>query len=415
MTLKISRYILIFISIVSMSILFPKLYWLILETPESHTKFFYSCIENDFILSKRTDKKTNYKTAKGKVLSKTEYYQALPFLFFRNLVSEGIMPDSIYGVKMDPHEITMTNFNAKLFEYNIDKPDYGLYPMFESNNGISNPLLPDDFFRFTNHQIEFIVANSNKKDEHKSALFTKALNDKYFTFPPKIVAGNTSVRKGVDEGYFIVDALNHLFNVKMTNGKPEVTIIALPRNFLIKHIECVEIRSREFLAIVVSEQDRLYLLMSVGNLLEELPVDAYNPKVDKLRIHGDMFHKTISIIGPSYSQNTVIDTDYQLVDYIEETWLERKDTKMGRFARTIFPFELRSPKQKQGFKRLQMEGPIWVTFILNFILASLYFFLIRKRFRTSKRHPKLETLDTLLILIFGIYGFVACTIIKPQL
>lgn len=412
MTLKISRYILIFISIISMSIFFPKLYWLILETPESHTKFFYSCVENDFVLSKHMDKKTHYKTSKGKTLSKTEYYQALPFLFFRNLVSEGIMPDSIKGVKMDPHEITMTNFNAKLFEYDIDAPDYGLYPLFESNNGISNPLLPEDFFRFSKHHIEFIIAETNKPDVMKSRKFTEALSSKYFMFPPKVIAGNTSVRKSVDEGYFIVDALNHFFNLKMTNGEPVVTIIPLPKEVVIKHIQCVEMRSREFLAIIVSEQDRLYLLMSAGYLLEELPVDKYNPKVDNLRIQGDMFYKTISIIGPSYSRNTVIDTDYELVDYIEENWVERKNTKKGRFARSIFPFELRSSKSKQGYKRLHIVAPTRMAFNINFLLASIFFIFNWKKRRLKHSSHPLKMVETLLIFLFGMYGLIACTVLK---
>lgn len=397
-----------------MSILFPKLYWLIVAKPESRTIYYYSCVENDFVLSNRTSNGKKYKTGKGKELSKTTYFQALPFLFFRNLVSEGTMPDSLYGVKMDPHEITMTNFNAKLFPHHIDKPDYGLYPMFESNNGISNPALPDDYFRFTKHSIEFIEADNNKVNTEKSARWTKALTEKYFRFPPKIVAGNTSIRKSVDEGYFIIDALNHFFNVKMVDGQAIVEIIPLPRDFGIKHIQCIEMRSRESLAIVISDQNRLYLLMAAGFLLEELPVDNYDPSIDKLRIQGNMFHKFISITGPSYSKNTAINNDYEFVDYIEEFWPKRNETKKGRLARTIFPFELHPSTARQGYKRLFFVGPIPFAFIVNFLFACI-FYVFKRKTKAIGNPNRIIFVDTFLVLVFGVYAFIACSLIKPQL
>lgn len=412
--LKSSRYILILISIVSMSIVFPKLYWLVMEKPEGHTIFFYSIMENEFVLSQRENGKTDYQTAGGKKLSRKEYFQSLPFLYFRNLVTDGTMPDSIEGIAMDPHEINMTNFNAKLFPYDIDKPDYGLYPLFESNNGINSPTLPDDFFRFTSHSIEFITAENNALNPEKSEKFTKELNNHYFTYPPKIVAGNTSLRKSVDDGYFIVDALDHLFNLKMVDGEPKVTVIRLPKDFKIKHIECVELRSQEFLAIVLSQENKLYLLMSVGYLLEELPIENFHPKVDLLRMQGDMFHKTISISGPSYTKVTVINNDYELVDYIDEYWTEPKSSFKGRLARTLFPFQINTSGSKQGLKRLKMTEPYFLVIFVNILFSLLYFLTVRKRIAKIGSHKLYVRLDVLLILFFGLFAFLACMALKPS-
>lgn len=412
--LNTSRYILIFLTIVSLSILFPKLYWLIVDKPESHTIFFYSITEKEFVLSNRVDGKTEYQTASGKEISRKEYFQSLPLMYFRNLVTDGTMPDSIKGIKMDPHEINMTNLNVKLFPYNIDRPDYGLYPLFESNTGIDSPTLPDDFFRFSNYGLEFIDAKSNQIMEEKSRVFTEALQKHYFTFPPKIIAGNTSLRKSVDEGYFIVDALDHFFNLKMTNGKPEVTVIRLPRNFYIKHIECVEVRSGEFLAILVTRDNKLHLLMSAGYFTEELPITNYNPEVDLLRIHGDMFHKTIVISGPSYTKATTINTDYELVDTISESWTPIQKTAKGKWARTMFPVQLSATNSSVGFKHLQIIPPTLITFLVNLVFVLLYLYIQKNSNNKKGIKPAIGTTDSILILMFGIFAFIACNLIKQN-
>lgn len=385
-----------------------------MEKRESHTIFFYSVEEEEFVLSNRKNGKTVYKTASGKPLSRKEYFQSLPFMYFRNLVTDGTMPDSINGIKMDPHEINMTNLNVKLFPYNMDEPDYGLYPLFESNNGINSPTLPDDYFRFTTYGIEFIDSETNQLMGDKSNKYTKALLRKYFSFPPKIVAGNTSVRKSVDEGYFIVDAQDHLFNLKMTNGEPDVTVIRLPRGFYIKHIECVEVRSGEFLAIIIAQDNKINLLMSAGYFPQELPVSNYNPKTDLLRINGDMFHKTIVVSGPSYTNVTAINRDYEKVDSINETWTPLNKTKKGKWARAILPFQLSASKNSQGSKQLQLIGPYFVSFLGN--LLFLLFFMVIQFKKKHKQPPNNITIiaEGIFILCFGLYAFIACTMLKPN-
>ncbi len=408
----VSRYLLIALSMVAMAILFQQLYWLVMQQRESHTKFFYSIVENDFMCTNASNGKTWYTSSDGSALSQKEYFKALPFMYYRKLVTDGEMPDTLKGVEMDLHNINMTNVNLKLFPEDIDRPDYGLYPLYESDLGVSKPTLPEDFCRFTSYGIEFIDTESNRINPEKSSRFTQALQAQYFTFPPKLVAVNTSIRKVSDDGMFVVDANHHFYNLKMKDGQPEVTLIRLPRDLRIKHVECVEVRSKEFVAIVVSEDHRLFLLLSIDFFPQELPVKGYNPAYDLLRINGDMFQKTVVLNGPSYTRAIAMDEDYELLDSIGETWLPVEKTTKGRWARIIFPFQLALGKNAVGYKRIVFTGSSPWAWVLNLVLALLFIVLRGTKKTSAALRIKTNALSIVLVCIFGVYGFLACLALK---
>ena len=410
---QISRYLLMLISVLTLSTFLPKFYWLLFDKAQDKPFIQYSCVKNDFIYRFKNEDNSIYITRKGDTISDEEYQKSLPFLYFRILYQNGTMPDSILGVKMDPHDINMTNFTFRFGNSEFNQPTYGLFPLFESENSDKENNLPTDFFRFSEKRIEFIDCNKNKIIEEKSERFTKELKNKYFEFPPKIVNGNTSLNKKNDDGYFIVDAHDHFFNLKMMNGEPLVTIIKIPRNLLIKSIHCVELRSREFSTLLISQNNEIYILLNEGLDAEILPITNFNTATDNLPFFGNMFLTNITVIGPTSIRSTIMDRDYSLVDYTEYNWTARQYQTLGKIASFLFPFEVNISETTRSFATLTIRKPHYYGLLFNAFLALLcaLYFMHNFGFKNTVKKPE-YILDVSLILAFGIFIFPACVLLR---
>ena len=159
---KISRYILIMTGILVTSVAIPLLYWMIFEKVPASPNVFYSCMLNDFIVngSERTGP-GKYIDSKGNIYSTADYEKNMPLMFFRQLMTDGRMPDSIKGVKMEPVVINRANSFFRYTPKKLYAPAPTLYPMFESKSGRVNLEMPLDYFRI-GKKMEFIIAKTNK-------------------------------------------------------------------------------------------------------------------------------------------------------------------------------------------------------------------------------------------------------------
>ena len=198
--IKFSRYILVATGILVASIVLPSLFWTIFEKVPRSPNIFYSCMTDDFIV---VDGSTR-KDPSGREYTSDEYEQALPFMFFRQLMADGTMPDSIEGVKMETPSISRASSFYRYTPKRLDSPVPTLWPMLESQSGKVNLAMPEDYFRI-DKSMEFIIARTNEINEEKSRLFTDALTAEGFIFPADIIAGLPTTRKSCDEGYFITD------------------------------------------------------------------------------------------------------------------------------------------------------------------------------------------------------------------
>ncbi len=400
---KISRIIILVISIVVLAFALPYVYWLVAEQPINRPYIQYSCMLDEFVTRGKSEEQKEYKTWGGKPLSWEEYQETLPLLYFRNLYTRKAMPDSILGVKMDPHDISMTNFTFRINKSEYDVPDYKVYPVFEANHGVDVPELLPYYYQFSKNRVRVLDSHSNTEMKQLSQKFTDALLDNQFQFPPKLVSMNTSTTKQVEYGHYLVDAANHLFNLKWWSSEPLVEIIKLPnREFRIKHIQPVDIRTREFSNVIISQNNEVYLLLNVGNEMQKLPLKNYNPKTDILQFFGNMFHKNILVYGENYTRATVVDPEYNWVDSCEMNWPARSETMQGKWASFLFPFELSMPENRDAYRRVNVRYPAWRCIIFNLILALIFGIIQRSR---NKFHLKDFAFEFIVILGFGVFAF----------
>ncbi|MEZ4998208.1 MAG: DUF4857 domain-containing protein [Bacteroidales bacterium] len=271
--IKFSRYILVAVGILVASIVIPSLYWTIFEKVPRSVNAFYSCVTDDFVIvdgSSRTD-------PSGKEYTAEEYEKILPLMFYRQLMADGTMPDSLKGVKLEVPSISRASSFYRYTPKKVDSPVPTLWPMFESQSGKVNLTMPEDYFRIEK-RMEFIVARTNGINEEKSSLFTDALAAEGFAFPARIIAGLPTTRKSCDEGYFVTDSNGALFHIKMVKGEPYVFRIETPEDLDIVYIEAVDLRSREYYCYVFTRNKGIFVVMDEVYDLQRFPIDGFNPK-----------------------------------------------------------------------------------------------------------------------------------------
>lgn len=314
---RLSRFILVLVTTLTLSAILPQLWWMALEKPIRKPFILYSCIENDFLI-RRMDGKTLWEDTRGNQYSREEYEERLPFLNVRQLMISGKMKDTINGVALDPHEM---NMNWSVFSYkpaDMRTPDPGLWPLFESESGRANLEMPQDFFRIT-WRMEFIHAKSNKILEEKSRKFSAALYNRGFEFPALMVSGIPTTRKSCDEGYFIADSRHQLFHLKMIKGEPYVRKTDLPADVRFRFIACVDLRDKKYYAYLFDNKGDIHILTQDEYKLVKLPVGNFHPEQEELRIYGDLFHYNVIISGDGFVRDVVLDKEYSKITEYNET------------------------------------------------------------------------------------------------
>ena len=396
---KISRYILVFIAVLTLAIFLPWLYWMAFEKPIRKPFVQYSYITNEFLIHRVSEKK--WVDTKGKEYSREEYEQMLPMMFFKQLLASGTMPDSINGTALDMRAISREKSFFRLKTNDAPKPD--LYPLFESRSGRAQLEWPEDFFRIT-WRIDFIDAATNQILEEKSQMFSAALYQKGFVFPAKLIAGLPTPRKSCDEGYLIVDSKDQLFHLKMINGKPFVKKVGVPEGLKFRNIGCVDFKNKDFYAYLFSAKNEIYILTQDDYKLIKWPVDGYDPANCDLKIYGDLFNYTVIIEAEEYIKAIALTPDYQLVDTFTESWETKEQLTAGKVFASIFPAQLSMTSETSKFIRFYFspsKGFDWI--FLNLLLTTFHFIWLSWRKTKLKNHLA----DMGIVAFCGIYGFIA--------
>jgi hypothetical protein len=252
------------------------------------------------------DKQVHYIDFRGQEFTKSEADSLLPLFAFRQLVAEGRLPDSLFGVTLTPKLIQQNSFHFKTSPKQLNKPAVGLYTLLESASGRVDLTLPPDVFRLTDNGLEFIDCETNTVNKAKSLSFSRELTKHGFTFPVQLIWGNSSTRKDYDNGFLLTDSQNRLFQLKMVKGTPWVREIATDNTCGWKQVFTIEPANRQWIGLVVSNEDQLFVVNKAGKT-QLVGIDAYDPQSMQITITGDLFHWTIT-------EYTATDSRYYAVD-----------------------------------------------------------------------------------------------------
>lgn len=397
---KVSRYILVFIGVLTLAIVLPRLYWVVFEQPAPKPFILYSCIKKDFMIH-RPDQKS-WEDTKKTPYSRDEYEQALPMMFFKQILTTGKMPDTINGVGLDLPVISRSRSFFRLKADEVNAPVPSLFPLFESMSERVKFDWPENFFRIT-WRFELINASTNKIQEDKSQLFSAALYRKGFSFPAKIIAGLPTPRKSCDEGYLLVDAKDQLFHLKMEKNKPYVKRVNLPEGLKFSYISCVDFKNKDFYAYLFSDKNEIYILTQNDYQLIKWPVEGFELSKCDLKIYGDVFNYTVVIEGKNGVIAIALNSDYQLENSYAEQWLTREKSGEGKIAAVLFPAQVSMTSENSKFVRFYFTPSLGY----NWLFLNFFLMLFQGTWLFVKKRPlKNHWPDLAVIGICGIFGFI---------
>lgn len=382
--------------------LFPWLYGLCTAKPYSTPFTLYSCVLDDFASLEVTDKgELDYFDTKGNHYTDAQFDSIQPMFYYRQLVSEGRMPDTLRGRAVDLDEVRLNNFNARLTPGDINRTMPNVYMILESKPERVDLDDAVELFRPTDDGLVFIDMRTNETNQSKSEAFTNAMKQQGFEFPIALLNGNPTAQKEYDEGYVMADHAGTLFHVKQVQGKPFVRRIDTPQGVRFSNILITEFPNRKTLAYLSDESDRLYILRS-DYVVTETDV-RYNPHAEGLMVVGDLFFYTIRISSEDAERYYALDADsFELVDTLTRTYTDLEETDMASF---FFPFRLSFTSYNDGWVYPRFADFSARALILGCLLAICYAVWRRKKLKS-------RIVELVLIVAGGVFALIPILLIR---
>jgi len=374
---KISRYTIILLIVVVSAFYLPDFFSMLFDKKVDTPRLNYSAVIDEFVYTTYHGMgQIEYKDIKGNTYSEREYFQLLPFMYYANLEKWGQLPPTLKGQELSSKIIRR---NSQVFRIR------------------------------EKHIIEFIDPVSNSVLEEKSLLFKEAMEAAGFTFPASLVVGNQTNRKPFDEGYFIKDANNEVFHLKMIKGEPVCVNTGIDNDLKIRQMSITENLRKEYYGWILTEDNKIYIITYDNYKLRQIPTVPEDPKyayvADEMSIYFYTYpvNKHITISGDGFRQMIVLDNDYNEIAQHVETWTPYDKRASSVAKRFLFPFELTTYDPLQHVK-VQMNC-FWWEGLVGTAVALLALVLF------SRKRP---WFDYVVVLFTGVFGLIGVLLIKPE-
>ena len=292
----------IIVAVVLLMWILPWLYSFLIPSPAGETFIYYTPYTQDFI----TRDADGFCDFEGNHYTSSQADSLLPYFFYRQLIADQRMPDSLFGMAVDAKILRRETFTFKTSPAQINKPRTPLYELMDAQSGRVDLQLPNDVFRLTDDGLQFISAQTNTIDADKSQMFNSVLRAHGCQFPISLIAGNPSVRKSYDNGYLLADKVGQVFNLRMIKGSPSVRNIILPDSIQAQNLFVTEFDNYRHLGFLVSTTNQLYVIDANTLTLARIDIPEYNPQEMPILIMANIHDWTIRLL-------TAHDTRYYAV------------------------------------------------------------------------------------------------------
>lgn len=390
--------ILIFITLIGLWVI-PSFVKKATYSPDNYPFVYYSSILNELGIVDYKNKEMPLTDQQGNQYTASQFDSLMPLLNFRQLMSDGRLPDSLGG-----YEITAPLLRSKqvVFRY-IPKerhtPDKGLYFLFETMPKRVGLEMPTDVFRLKNG-IEFIDAESNTVNYEKSDLFAKALDKAGYTFPSQWAIGNPNPRKAYDEGYFSLDANGGFYHIKMVNNRPYIRNTRVGEQVEVAWFSIYEAADKRFYGFLFDKQGGVHIVESQEGkyVLRKLDIDPIDLGKDQVMVMGNLLYWTVSVTTPHNRIYYGLETP--TLKKIAEYTVDRTENKWDKTAKWLFPYYLELQDPNSDYLRPQLQCTGMCGFALHLLLTAIGIFFI-----PATRNRKI--FNTLYVLLTGIAGLIA--------
>ncbi len=364
---------------------------------------YYSTILKDIGLIDYKNKKFPMEDLKGNKYNTAQFDSLMPMLNYRQLMTDGKLPDSINGQKITPQLLRSKSVVYKYKPSDINTPVNGLYILLETMPKRVGLEIPNDVFRLKNN-IEFIDAQTNTLEVEKSRLFQQSLDKEGFQYPAQWLIGNPNPRKPYDEGYFVLDANNQLFHMKMVNNRPYIKNTKIGEKIQASYFSMLEVADKRFYGFLFSKQGELFIIENDGANYKtvKLDIDPIDMQKDEVILMGNMFDWTVSVVTPFAKKIYALDAE--TLKRIGEHTIDRTPGRWDAVSKWIFPVYLTLEKSETSYIQPYFHYIGIYGFVLNLIIAFLTVIFITGS-------PKRKIFNGIYIFLTGIAGLVALLIL----
>lgn len=402
----------------------PELYDKIFMDEVEKTHLFYSPVSQDFILKEKIvgkvpkaaqgfafDHHSNiaYKKADSTYVPRKTFERHLPFIYYKNMEILGVLPITLNGQTFDKKTIKAQRRVLELKARNLPEnyPRVPFYPLIESNPGQARLVFPEDRFRMTDSQMQFVYADDNVVDTVLTRMYTHALKKKGFKFPARSVNGKFTVLKPFDEGVFIVDHDFQVFHLKRVDDRPFVKKTPISPELKMRFVQVAENRQKQFYGLALDSFGGASLITYDNYRLIPLPLKHYDPDRMDLKLIFNPLYCTAVYSDETVIRAVVLDKSFSPVTRYTHTMSRATVTPAVRIRNVLFPFTLDiGPTPTSGYVRIQFHrGSTWS--LAGLCISALVFACGTILF--TGRRPR--GLKIIIVALTGLYGLITMTII----
>ena len=409
---RLSRYALIVLAILVMSVYLPMLYQKVFVAKTGRTHLFYSPVIKKFVFREIVkDHRFLTQDETGRNLDRKTFETLIPFIYYKNMELWGLLPFEIDDQSFDKETIKANRQVVELKPRMIAdcSPQDEIYPLIESQPDQALLVFPKDRFRITD-RMEFVNADNNTVDEGLSRVFTRALKEVGFKFPARLVAGKGTILKPFDEGYFVVDIAGAVFHIKRVRGKPLCVRTPIPADLGIRSIRISENRKKEFYGMLLTDSGKLFLISYDNYRLIPLPVDNYNPDTMNYKLIINPLYKTAVYSDKTMIYATAMTPDYETIARYKRAMQTSRQTPAKTFYSACFPFSIQVKDHTSDYMTFNLITNGWKGLIGVGLSIVIYLLFVCLR----KRNLKEVWSDLAVIALSGVYGLIAVAIVRPD-
>ena len=400
--IRIGKYSVLLLTITALSLILPLAYSFIFSPFVPGTFLAYSTIKDEILVQERGIRSNTYTKANGEQISRDEYFEWLPMLYYKKLSATGKLRDSIKNEPISLLNLRKHNFIHKMNANVTQKPTLLSAPVFESSSKATQ-FSYDSLFYIFKDSILIMNLLSEEINHSLTQRFNKQLKNKGFRFPIKKAFGYINNKKFVDAGYYLIDDNNGIYTLKSYAYHPDFLKLQLPQ-MEIKHIEILDPVNGEIMAIIIDRFNRILLHMGLSNAVVDTEIKDYNFDNDNILLTNTLFNKSITLENNRRVKIYVLNNDIELLKSHTINFKVGEYKAYDFIYSLVFPFELSIHWKKSAIKKLKLkENYTWHTLAFNILLVLAVVIFIK---------PKKRLEQVLIILITGLYGLIALLIYK---
>jgi hypothetical protein len=231
-----------------------------------------------------------YGTIQGEKMSFKDFKVALPFVYWRDLQIQGMLPITIKNQEFNANSIKKERLSLAYSPSLLKSPRIGLYPLFNPDPKVGMIPFPDVAIHIGTDRLR-AYHHHGSIDESLTNELNNTLLEAKFIFPAKNIWGKFTNLKPFDLGLFLQDSKNKLYRLVRYGDVLHVSPIPTPEKLEYLHIS--ENARKQIAGFGIGESGQFYILKQDGFEFVPLELPHFNHNTMDLQFLSDPLHNIV--------------------------------------------------------------------------------------------------------------------------